>query len=155
MQPYRRSLMEITRTLVTPCTHSRPHSHPPTDHKSDPQRPLHSAGLLLSWCSCVPVMGSCSAAEVSIVTWQRFLCILSQPTAPSVCLTSQSFFLLHLRSALHLRWPHILFTVLFAEQDWWMNQVKCFVMNTTCFVSLLPKCSVWKWSNFPVNCSSV
>lgn len=48
--------------------------------------------LVLSRFSCVSVMGSCSGAGGSIVIWQQFLCILSQPTN----LLTQYFFMHYL-----------------------------------------------------------
>lgn len=84
-------------------THTLQTSICPLTLKTLPVPVNHSALPLLSRGSCVAVMGSFWGAEGSIVLWQRFLCILSRPTAPSVYLPLQSFFL-YMSLDLHLKW---------------------------------------------------
>lgn len=84
-------------------THTLQTSSCPLTLKTLPVPVNHSALPLLSRGSCVAVMGSFWGAEGSIVLWQRFLCILSRPTAPSVYLPLQSFFL-YMSLDLHLKW---------------------------------------------------
>lgn len=88
----------VGRTPVTPCsdtrkraqTHTHPHHRPVVALWLETILPVplkHSAPPLLSWCSCVAVMGSCLGAGGSIVVWQRFLNILFEVCCPH-CLPS-------------------------------------------------------------------